>query len=88
MCSSDLEAAGEKLAAQILAEMPDEIAFTEEEQRQILTAIRGHRRLREDAEPLETILYEGDKTSRACFLCPAKAQCNWSTEKKNMEILL
>lgn len=82
------EAAGEKLAAQILAEMPDGIAFTEEEQRQILTAIRGHRRLREGAGPLETILYEGDKMSRACFSCPANAQCNWSAEKKNMEILL
>ena len=82
------EIAGEKLAAQILAEMPEEISFTEEEQRQILTAIRGHRRLRKDAEPLETILYEGDKTSRSCFSCPAESACNWSAGKKNMEIRL
>lgn len=82
------EIAGEKLAAQILAEMPGEIAFTEEEQRQILAAIHGHRRLRKDAGPLETILYEGDKMSRACFLCPAEAECNWSIGKKNMEIQL
>lgn len=82
------EAAGEKLAAQILADMPKEASFTEEEQRQILTAIRGHRRLRDHAEPLERLLYHGDKMSRACFSCSASAQCNWDADKKNMEILL
>lgn len=82
------ETAGEALAAQILADMPKDIAYTEEEQRQILTAIRGHRRLREDAELLEALLYQGDKMSRACFACPAQSKCNWSIEKKNMEIRL
>ena len=37
-------------------------------------------------EPLERLLYESDKASRMCFACPAEAQCDWSEEKKNMEI--
>lgn len=82
------ETAGEILASQILGDMPKEIAFTMEEQRQILTAIRGHRKLRDDAEPLETLLYKGDKMSRTCFACPANAECNWSNKKKNKTIQL
>lgn len=80
------ELASETIAAQILSDMPPEISFSPNEQRQILTAIRGHRRLREAAEPLELLLYKSDKLSRACFACPAKAECNWSLDKKNMKI--
>lgn len=82
------ETASGDLAEQILADMPAKLAFTSEEQQQILTAIRGHRRLRCDAEPLEALLYKSDKMSRACFACPAESQCNWSNDKKNMEIQL
>lgn len=82
------ESAGEALAAQILADMPKDIAYTEAEKQQILTAILGHRRLRDNPEPLEALLYQGDKLSRACFTCPSQAECNWSIEKKNMEIRL
>ncbi len=82
------ETASADLAEQILADMPAKLAFTSEEQQQILTAIRGHRRLRCDAEPLEALLYKSDKMSRACFDCPAESQCNWSNDKKNMEIQL
>ena len=82
------ETASADLAEQILADMPAKLAFTSEEQQHILTAIRGHRRLRRDAEPLEALLYKSDKMSRACFACPAESQCNWSNDKKNMEIQL
>ena len=82
------EIAGRKLASQILADMPEEIAFTKEEKLQILAAILGHRNLKDNAGPLETLLYKGDKMSRACFACQAEAECNWSDEKKNMEIQL
>ena len=80
------ELAGVEIAEQILSGLPEEVSFTEEEKGQILTAIKGHRRLRKDAEPLERLLYESDKASRMCFACPAEAQCDWSKEKKNMEI--
>ncbi len=80
------ELAGVDIAEQILADLPAEAAYTTDEKRMILTAIKGHRRLREDPEPLEKLLYESDKASRMCFACPAEAQCDWSREKKNMEI--
>lgn len=80
------ELASADIAEKILAELPEELMFTLNENEQILTAIRGHRKLRENAEPLEAILYESDKASRACFACPAETDCNWSTEKKNKEI--
>lgn len=80
------EIASADIAEQIFADMPKEFRFTQHEQQQILTAIRGHRKLRKNAEPLETLLYESDKASRACFACPAEPECNWSTDKKNMEI--
>lgn len=80
------ELAGVEIAEQILSGLSEELSFTEEEKGQILTAIKGHRRLREDAKPLERLLYESDKESRMCFACPAEAQCDWSKEKKNMEI--
>ena len=45
-----------------------------------------HRRLRDGADTLEKLLYEADKASRLCLSCPANRECNWSEEKKNMEI--
>ena len=80
------ELAGVDIAEQILADLPAEAAYTTDEKRMILTAIKGHRRLREDPGPLAKLLYESDKASRMCFACPAEAQCDWSREKKNMEI--
>lgn len=80
------ETAGVRIAGEILDSLDGEAAFTEEEKRMILTAIRGHRRLRQDPEPLERLLYESDKASRMCLACPAEGMCDWSEEKKNMEI--
>ena len=80
------EQSGEKIAAEILDSLPEEAAFSEEEKCMILTAIRGHRKLRADAEPLERLLYTSDKASRMCFACPAEDECDWSAEKKNMEL--
>ena len=65
------ELAGVDIAEQILADLPAEAAYTTDEKRMILTAVKGHRRLREDPEPLEKLLYESDKASRMCFACPA-----------------
>ena len=80
------EQSGEKIASEILDSLPEEAAFSEEEKCMILTAIRGHRKLRADAEPLERLLYTSDKASRMCFACPAEDECDWSAEKKNMEL--
>lgn len=80
------EQAGEKIAADILDTLPEEYRFSEEDRRMILTAIRGHRRLRESADVLEKLIYYADKASRMCFACSAEEQCNWSSEKKNMRL--
>lgn len=82
------ETAGEEIAAGIIGSLPEEMRFSEEEKRMILTAIRGHRRLRENPEPLERLLYESDKASRMCMACPAQEECDWNEEKKNMEIVV
>lgn len=80
------EQSGEKIASEILGSLSEKDAFSDEENRMILAAIRGHRRLREGAEVLEKLLYTSDKASRMCFACPAEGECDWSTEKKNMEL--
>lgn len=71
---------------EILDTLPKETGFSEEEKRTIKNAVRGHRRLRDGADTLEKLLYEADKASRLCLSCPANRECNWSEEKKNMEI--
>ena len=80
------EVAGEKIAKEILTTLPEDAQFTEEEQQQILRAIRGHRRKHEGMEPIEELFYDSDKRSRMCHSCPAQKQCNWTEEEKNMEI--
>ena len=82
------ETASAALAERILSDMPSDLAFTAEEQLQILTAIRGHRKPRSGAGPLESLLYKSDKMSRTCFACPAEPECNWDSAKKNTEIQL
>lgn len=55
--------------------------------KEIVYAIENHRNkemLKRD--DLAGILYRADKMSRCCFGCRAEKECNWSTEKKNMEI--
>lgn len=74
------------LPEKLSTEVTEKIVFTREEKDMILTAIRGHRKLRDGAEPLERLLYTADKASRTCFACPAEKECDWSREKKNMEL--
>ena len=79
----DHDVAGVRLAEVILRDCD----FSEEERRQIISAISGHRdrtsALRQD---LGGILYRADKASRQCLFCQAQAQCNWSAEKKNLTL--
>lgn len=82
------EVAGAGIAEQILEDMPPDLAFSDDEKRQIITAVKGHRRLKEDPEPLESLLYHSDKLSRPCFSCPAEPKCNWDNQKKNKELRL
>ncbi len=37
---------------------------------------------------LSALLYRADKQSRCCFACPAAGECNWSQEKRNLQITI
>lgn len=77
------EQAGAGIAGRILK---DTGSFSEEENQMILQAVLEHRRSKEGMSVLGSLLYESDKLSRACYICPSEPECNWSREKKNMEI--
>lgn len=87
--------AGARIAQQILSQC----GFGDEEERQILSAIRFHRQPaageRQERETgakagkgscLREYLYRADKKSRLCFCCKAQGECRWSMEKRNLEI--
>lgn len=79
------EIASAEIAEVILNDLP-EAYFTEEEKKQIVRAVLEHRKMKEDMSDLGRLLYISDKKSRACYMCPAELECDWSIEKKNMEI--
>ena len=73
--------ASASLAAQILPEA----GFSEAEITQIQNAIACHRADGGD-NILGQLLYWADKKSRVCRTCPARGECSWPDEKKNLEI--
>ncbi len=77
-----------ELASAMLApEIMDAAGFVQEEQEEILHAIREHRNGEVASErSLAGILYRADKASRACFACDAEKLCDWKAEKKNLKI--
>lgn len=89
------EKASVEIAKIIFRDLP-ELSFTEEEKQGILTAIQNHRvqqnvcidqaKNTNLSDILSWLLYTADKKSRACYSCFAEKECNWTIEKKNMEI--
>lgn len=75
----------EKASAEIADVILQDTMFSEEERKEILDAIIGHRR-GDGSGYLAEILYDADKMSRACYTCKVREQCNWSEEKKNYKI--
>ena len=62
--------------------------FTVNENKEICQAILSHRdKAAADATPLGRILYRADKISRACYACPAAAECDWSEDKKTSGVI-
>lgn len=74
--------AGVQIAAQILSDLN----FASDEKSMVLNAIGEHRSSNDSSSDLSQILYEADKKSRMCFLCPAEKECYWDLSKKNMMI--
>lgn len=89
------EKASAEITEIIFQELPKD-SFTKQEENAILHAIQNHRvkskgcinneEKRSLPETLEWLLYTADKKSRACYNCMAEPECNWTIEKKNMEI--
>lgn len=89
------DAAGERMAAEMLDALPGELAFPASDREAILAAVRGHRgdarRVFGGAgEPapasLASIIREADGRSRPCYACPAREACYWPDERKNLSI--
>ncbi len=76
------EKASARIAEVIFQDLPD-LSLSADEKSRILRAILGHRRMRDDMDVLEKLLYASDKQSRKCFDCKAEKDCNWDHRKKN-----
>ncbi|WP_097677704.1 HD domain-containing protein [Collinsella vaginalis] len=79
------DVAGERIATEILAALPGQACFNEDEQRRIRSAVRAHRS-HAVQDPLARVIAWADKASRPCFACPAASDCNWSLEKRNLNV--
>lgn len=75
----------EKASSEISKDILKESKFLDSEIDIILKGILNHRN--KNAIGLNEIFYKADKLSRGCFSCPASSECNWSSEKKNLNIL-
>lgn len=72
----------------IAQEIMEDCGFAQQEMQEILEAIGSHRDVNvKEQKDLSGVLYCADKVSRSCFGCEAKQECDWSREKKNLEIM-
>lgn len=77
----------QKAGIPIAAEILKDCGFAGEESEDILAAIASHRNPAvKHLKNLSGLLYRADKMSRSCFGCRAQDECDWSQEKKNLEI--
>ena len=77
----------EKASAAIAPKILEECGFDAKETGVIIEAILNHRNaVVAEQRNLNGLLYRADKASRACFACEAKAECNWTKEKKNLNL--
>lgn len=75
-------------SARLAEEIMKDCGFEKDERTMVQNAILGHRSQESAASEdcLTAYLYRADKKSRNCFSCPARAECNWPQEKKNLWI--
>ena len=82
------EIAGAKIAESLLPEC----GFDDREKSMIIGAILEHRncskKINGDIIMLSEIIFVADKASRQCFTCKAQDECNWSRDKRNLEIIV
>ena len=87
------DAAGARIAREILGTVEPDTRFSPGECAQIVCAIAHHRSsaavpdaAADRAVVLSRALRRADKAVRPCFACPARSACNWPDEKKNLAI--
>ncbi|SHI18626.1 uncharacterized protein SAMN02745229_01949 [Butyrivibrio fibrisolvens DSM 3071] len=78
----------DKASADISRCILPECGFNDDEIDLIIVAIMSHRGSGKlsDKMTLSEIIYIADKASRQCFMCKAQDECNWSMDKRNLEI--
>lgn len=74
--------AGVRLARVIMSQC----GYQEFEIKHVSSAISSHRENGGQANRLGEWLYRADKSSRKCFACEARNECNWSLEKMNLKV--
>ncbi len=81
----------EEAGAEISKVILTDCGYSEDEISVIVDAISNHRgsnHIDSTSNALIDILYTADKASRQCFNCKAQNECNWSLEKRNLEVYL
>jgi len=78
----------DKAGAEISELILSDCGFLDDEKRMIINAILSHRKGNDEGDKLSSIIYTADKTSRQCYMCKAQKDCNWTMEKRNLEIYI
>ncbi len=77
----------EKASAKIARYLLETIAYDPSSTEEIVKAIENHRNKKvANTNTFAGIIYDADKASRACYACKVQEKCDWSQEKKNLEI--
>ncbi|MBO5473103.1 MAG: HD domain-containing protein [Lachnospiraceae bacterium] len=78
----------ERASAQLAPQILRECGFDDNETDVITEAIGNHRNAAVlEERNLNGLLYRADKASRACYICAAAQECNWSGRKKNQDLI-
>lgn len=60
--------------------------YPEKEREAVLHAIQNHGDFEEKDRSLDSLLFEADKLSRNCFICPVREDCYWEEARKNKTV--
>lgn len=86
-CSEEQDGISHHLSGPAEADLIlERVGYTSEEREEICNAIRKHGDSDKGKNTLESLLFEADKLSRNCFICPAREECYWDEERKNKTI--
>lgn len=76
-----------KASARIAPEILKRVGFDKKETEVIVSAIANHRnKMMEKENTLNGLIYRADKLSRECYFCEVQKECDWSKEKKNLNL--